>query len=71
MLSAGLIDQETAVRKVAPLLDVEDVDGLLRRVREEAETRKEEAAMEIPGMFPEPEPFEEAAPFGEPPPAEG
>ena len=58
--SAGGIDQETFVRKLAPLLDIEDVEGLLRRVREEAETKRKTASeMGIPGLYPEPEPFEE------------
>jgi hypothetical protein len=45
---AGLIDQETAVRKIAPILDIEDVEGLLRRVREEAEKKEQQ---QMGGLF--------------------
>lgn len=69
---AELIDQETAVRKVAKLLEIEDVDALLRRVREESETRKDERAQQMaelwPGMGPEPE-VAPGVPGPPPPPA--
>ncbi len=50
--AAQLIDQETAVRKIAHLLKIEDVDGLLRRVREESDARKVEREEQMAGMFP-------------------
>ncbi len=65
--AARLIDQETAVKKIAPLLDVEDAEGLLRRVREEAEEREATAAERGGfGLYPEPAPAEEP-PFPVPP----
>jgi hypothetical protein len=57
---AGGIDQETFVRKIAPLLEIKDVEGLLRKVREETEQKdkKLEAQMRMSGMFPSEEPAE-------------
>lgn len=48
---AQAIDQETFVRKVAHVLEIEDVDGLLRKVREEAEQKKQEMMQAGMGMF--------------------
>lgn len=70
----GYIDLETAVRMVADIFDIEDVDGLLRKVREEAEEKKsqEESAYGGGGMFPEEVPFEEEPGMEEEvPPEEG
>lgn len=41
---ADLIDHETAVRKLAPLLDIEDADAMLRKVQEQKKEKKREAA---------------------------
>jgi hypothetical protein len=57
----GLIDLETAVRKVAALLKVEDVDGLLRRVREEGEAKEKQRQDQMGAMWPEQE-YEEEPP---------
>jgi len=49
---AGLIDLDTAVSKVAHILDIEDEEGLLRRVKEESKKRKADvmANLEEAGM---------------------
>lgn len=49
---AGLMDQETAVRKIAIVFDIEDVDGLLRRVREENEKKTKEQETQMASLFP-------------------
>ncbi len=68
--AAQLIDQETAVRKIAHLFKVEDVEALLRRVREESEQKKGERDEQMAELWPSSAP-EPGVPEGPPeaPPA--
>lgn len=62
--TAGLVDLETAVRKICTILEIDDVEGVLRRVREEADQKKSSAlAIDMPGVVEMP--YDE--PGGEPP----
>lgn len=70
--SSRLIDQETAVRKAAPLLNIEDVEAVLTRLAEEAEVLKAEQEERMSSLFPMggevPIPGQELEPPGGPPP---
>lgn len=67
LVSAKIFDIETATKRIAPLFDIEDVENLLAKVREQQAAPPPE--QQIPGMFPQPTfvPDEEGAgaEFGE------
>lgn len=68
--TSGGVDEETYVRAVARILKIEDVDAVLKRVREEKEKKQQEMMGQMGGLFPEAQPLEEeGAPSGEVPPA--
>lgn len=70
--TAGLVDLETAVRKICAILEIDDVDGVLRRVREESASKKSSAlAIDMPGVVEMPYDEPAAGPDQGPPPQPG